>query len=91
MAIGLAALAALPPFSGFFSKESVLRAAEHAADGHQAAVPPAVGWTVLVAGLVTALLTGAYATRLFLLGAFRDARRDAPAAADHGRSGAPSS
>ncbi len=70
MAIALAALAALPPVSGFFSKESVLRAAERAADGHQAAVPSAVGWTVLVAALATAPLTAAYATRLFLL-AFR--------------------
>ena len=45
------ALAALPPLSGFFSKESVLRAAEHASSGDTAHVPPAVGWTVLVAGL----------------------------------------
>ncbi|WP_225848778.1 NADH-quinone oxidoreductase subunit L [Streptomyces sp. HPF1205] len=67
MAIGLIALAALPPFSGFFSKESVLRAAEHAAGGDAAHVPSAVGWTVLLAGLLTALLTAAYATRLFLL------------------------
>ena len=67
MGIALAALAALPPFSGFFSKESVLRAAEHATVGQVAHVPAAVGWTVLAAGLLTALLTAAYATRLFLL------------------------
>ncbi len=79
MGIGLAALAAVPPLSGFFSKESVLRAAEHAADGHQAGVPSGVGWTVLVAGLVTAPLTGAYATRLFLL-AFRGSGAETPAA-----------
>ncbi|PWI44672.1 NADH-quinone oxidoreductase subunit L [Streptomyces sp. ICBB 8177] len=79
MAIALAALAALPPFSGFFSKESVLRAAEYAAEGHQAHVPSAVGWTVLVAGLLTALLTAAYATRLFLL-CFRGSGGEAPAA-----------
>jgi NADH-quinone oxidoreductase subunit L len=77
--IALAALAALPPFSGFFSKESVLRAAEHAAGGHQPHVPVAVGWTVLAAGLVTALLTAAYATRLYLL-AFRGSGGQAPAA-----------
>ncbi|WP_037912280.1 NADH-quinone oxidoreductase subunit 5 family protein [Actinacidiphila yeochonensis] len=81
MAIGLAALAALPPLSGFFSKESVLRAAEHAATGDTPDVPSAVGWTVLVAGLLAALLTGAYATRLFLL-AFRGSGPQAP---DHGR------
>jgi NADH-quinone oxidoreductase subunit L len=81
MGLGLAALAALPPLSGFFSKESVLRAAEHASAGHTAHVPAAVGWTVLVAGLATAVLTGAYATRLFLL-AFRGS---GPEVADHGR------
>ncbi|KRV50815.1 NADH dehydrogenase [Wenjunlia vitaminophila] len=70
MTIGLLALSAIFPFSGFFSKESVLRAAEHAAEGHLDRVPSGVGWTVLVAGLVTALVTAAYATRLWLL-AFR--------------------
>ena len=81
MGIALAALAAIPPFSGFFSKESVLRAAEHASGGHTAHIPSAVGWTVLVAGLVTAVLTAAYATRLFLL-AFRGQGAQVP---DHGR------
>ncbi|MFD8593836.1 NADH-quinone oxidoreductase subunit L [Kitasatospora sp. NPDC059646] len=74
MAIGLLALAGVFPFSGFFSKESVLTAAEHAAHGEAltgglgpaSAVPSAVGWTVLVAGLLTALLTAAYALRLWL-------------------------
>src|SRR5207244_1105586 len=75
--IALAALAALPPFSGFFSKESVLRAAEHASTGQEQHVPSSVGWLVLVAGLVTALLTAAYATRLFLL-AFRGGGPDTP-------------
>ncbi|MEU1619091.1 NADH-quinone oxidoreductase subunit L [Streptomyces sp. NPDC005722] len=82
MAIALAALAAVPPFSGFFSKESVLRAAEHAASGHAEAVPSAVGWLVLVAALITAVLTAGYATRLFLL-AFRGHGATAPEA--HGR------
>jgi NADH-quinone oxidoreductase subunit L len=81
MGIALAALAALPPLSGFFSKESVLRAAEHAASGDTAQVPSAVGWTVLVAGLAAAVLTGGYAARLFLL-AFRGS---GPEVADHGR------
>jgi NADH-quinone oxidoreductase subunit L len=79
--IALAALAALPPFSGFFSKESVLRAAEHAAGGHAPHIPSAVGWTVLVAGLLTAVLTASYATRLFLL-AFRGQGVEVE---DHGR------
>ncbi|WP_059012803.1 NADH-quinone oxidoreductase subunit 5 family protein [Streptomyces specialis] len=71
MTIGLLALAAVPPFSGFFSKEAVLGAAEHAAldPGHN--VPAAAGWIVLVAGLATALVTAAYAARLWLV-AFHD-------------------
>lgn len=81
MGIALAALAALPPLSGFFSKESVLRAAEHASAGDTAHVPSAVGWTVLVAGLVAAVLTAGYAARLFLL-VFRGS---GPEIADHGR------
>ncbi|MFJ6069956.1 NADH-quinone oxidoreductase subunit L [Streptomyces sp. NPDC093065] len=79
--VALLALAAIPPFSGFFSKESVLGAAEHVATGHTEHAPGAAGWTVLVAGLVTALLTAAYATRLWLL-AFNGRGTEAP---DHGR------
>ncbi|MEU9151611.1 NADH-quinone oxidoreductase subunit L [Streptomyces sp. NPDC048417] len=81
MTVALLALAAIPPFSGFFSKESVLGAAEHAATGHTAHAPGSAGWIVLVAGLVTAVLTAAYATRLWLL-AFRGRGTEAP---DHGR------
>jgi NADH-quinone oxidoreductase subunit L len=81
MTVALLALAAIPPFSGFFSKESVLGAAEHVATGHTEQAPGAAGWTVLVAGLLTALLTAAYATRLWLL-AFRGRGAKAP---DHGR------
>ncbi|WP_200300686.1 NADH-quinone oxidoreductase subunit 5 family protein [Streptomyces adelaidensis] len=81
MTVALLALAAIPPFSGFFSKESVLGAAEHAATGHAEHIPGAAGWTVLVAGVLTALLTAAYATRLWLL-AFRGKGAEAP---DHGR------
>lgn len=91
--VALLALAAIPPFAGFFSKEAVLGAAEHAATGeaHLAFggahgglgdVPTAAGWTVLVAGLLTALLTAAYATRLWLLAFFGRGPQEAP---DHGR------
>ncbi|WP_320783084.1 NADH-quinone oxidoreductase subunit L [Streptomyces sp. CRN 30] len=81
MTVALLALAAIPPFSGFFSKESVLAAAEHVIGGHTEHAPLAAGWAVLVAGLVTALLTAAYAMRLWLL-AFRGHGTEAP---DHGR------
>jgi NADH-quinone oxidoreductase subunit L len=81
MTVALLALAAIPPFSGFFSKESVLGAAEHVATGHTEHAPGTAGWITLVAGLVTAALTAAYALRLWLL-AFRGQGTEAP---DHGR------
>ncbi|MEU6120558.1 NADH-quinone oxidoreductase subunit L [Streptomyces sp. NPDC047123] len=81
MTVALLALAAIPPFSGFFSKEAVLGAAEHTATGHAGSTPTAAGWIVLVAGLLTALLTAAYATRLWLL-AFHGSGTEAP---DHGK------
>ncbi|MEV0319987.1 NADH-quinone oxidoreductase subunit L [Streptomyces sp. NPDC050658] len=77
MTVALLALAAIPPFSGFFSKEAVLGAAEHAATGHSETAPSSAGWIVLVAGLLTALLTAAYATRLWLL-AFNGRGAEAP-------------
>ena len=61
MTVGLAALAGVPGLSGFFSKDAVIEAAWHAArDGSWQ------GWTVLVAVLLTAVLTAFYATRLWL-------------------------
>ncbi|MGV9556450.1 NADH-quinone oxidoreductase subunit 5 family protein [Streptomyces sp. NPDC003522] len=81
MTVALLALAAIPPFSGFFSKETVLGAAEHVSTGHTGHAPAAAGWIVLVAGLLTAVLTAAYAARLWLL-AFRGHGAEAP---DHGR------
>jgi NADH-quinone oxidoreductase subunit L len=67
--VGLAALAGVPPIGGFFSKESVLGAAYDTATGSPASagVPAAAGWLVLLAGLLTALLTAAYATRAWLM------------------------
>ncbi|PZT76005.1 MULTISPECIES: NADH-quinone oxidoreductase subunit 5 family protein [unclassified Streptomyces] len=81
MTVALLALAAIPPFAGFFSKEAVLVAAEHTALGDRHVAPAAAGWTVLTAGLLAAVLTGAYAIRLWLL-AFRGRGAEAP---DHGR------
>ncbi|MFF0723675.1 NADH-quinone oxidoreductase subunit L [Streptomyces sp. NPDC004134] len=81
MTAALLALAAIPPFAGFFSKEAVLGAAEHAATGDAGGIPAAAAWTVLVAGLAAALLTAAYAARLWLL-AFHGRGEPTP---DHGR------
>ncbi|MFD4372547.1 NADH-quinone oxidoreductase subunit L [Streptomyces sp. NPDC058486] len=81
MTVALLALAAIPPFAGFFSKEAVLVAAEHTALGDRTTAPAGAGWMVLVAGLLTALLTAAYALRLWLR-TFRGRGAEAP---DHGR------
>jgi NADH-quinone oxidoreductase subunit L len=61
LGLGLAGLAGIPPLGGFWSKEAVLTAAEHAAAN-------GVGWPaqmVLASGLVTTLVTGVYAGRAF--------------------------
>ena len=78
--LGLAALVGLPPLVGFFSKESVLGAAEEAAL-HGGPLPAWSAWLVLLAGLATVLLTAAYATRAWLL-AFRGPPRWSGAAHD---------
>ncbi|WP_027659983.1 NADH-quinone oxidoreductase subunit 5 family protein [Salinispora fenicalii] len=65
MLVGLGALAGLPPLSGFFSKDSVLYAAEEAAR-HGGPAPAWVGWSVWLAGLAGVALTAGYATRLLL-------------------------
>jgi NADH-quinone oxidoreductase subunit L len=77
MTVALLALAAIPPFAGFFSKEAVLGAAEHAVTGHAEGIPGVAGWIVLISGLLTALLTAGYAARLWLL-AFRGQGAPAP-------------
>ncbi|MEU5327724.1 NADH-quinone oxidoreductase subunit 5 family protein [Streptomyces parvus] len=81
MTVALLALAAIPPFAGFFSKEAVLVAAEHTALGDRTVAPAAAGWTILIAGLLAAVLTAAYAVRLWLL-AFRGRGAEVP---DHGK------
>ena len=62
MFIGLLALAGVPPLVGFVSKEHVLAAAEVGAFEGQARSA-----LVLVAGLVTVVLTAAYCTRAWLV------------------------
>jgi len=67
--LGLGALAGLPPLSGFWSKEAVLTAAEQTAragaEGTQGLA--VAGWLVAGVGLITALVTGLYAGRVFVL------------------------
>ncbi len=81
MTIGLAALAGLPPMSGFFSKESILSATEHAAtssDEASFAVGPSptvmlalpsrwATWILLVVAVLTVAVTAAYCMRLWLM------------------------
>jgi NADH-quinone oxidoreductase subunit L len=55
--VGCVSLAALPPFSGFWSKDGIISSAF--ADGG------ALGYTLFAAGLLGALLTGAYTFRLY--------------------------
>lgn len=74
-AVGLGALAGVPPLAGFWSKDAVLAMAEERAV-HGGPVPHWVGWLVLVAGLLTVGLTAAYATRVWLR-AFAGPRRGA--------------
>jgi NADH-quinone oxidoreductase subunit L len=86
LGLGLAALAGVPPLSGFWSKEAVLTAAEHA-------VKEGGGWPaqlVLTAGLLTTLVTGVYAGRAYSLVALGEPATgtghhgEAHAAAAHG-------
>ncbi len=79
MTIGFAALAGLPPFVGFFSKDAVLGvAADQAANGSAAR-----GWLVLVVGVLVAGLTSAYATRAWLMTFFGPRRGHATDVAPH--------
>jgi NADH-quinone oxidoreductase subunit L len=57
--IGSLALVGIPPFAGFFSKDSIIASAL----GHGGWY----GWTIWAACVVGALLTGVYAFRLFFI------------------------
>ncbi|MDQ7903421.1 NADH-quinone oxidoreductase subunit L [Phytohabitans sp. ZYX-F-186] len=59
-AIGLGALAGLPPLAGFWSKESIVVAAHHP----HGPAPEWVGWLVWLAALAGIAITALYAARL---------------------------
>ena len=71
MTVGFAALAGVPPTSGFFTKDAVVTASLDS--------EAATAWLVTAGVLVTAVLTAAYATRAWLRTFF--GRRPAGAAA----------
>ena len=74
------ALAAIFPFDGFWSKDSILGAILE-----RATSTGEVGWYVLYAvGLATAIMTGFYIFRLIFVTFFGDYRGE-PLAAEHGR------
>jgi NADH-quinone oxidoreductase subunit L len=65
MSAGVFAIAGLPPFSGFFSKDAIL---------FQAFLSPTAGPILWFVGLVTALLTAFYMFRLWYLTFFGESR-----------------
>jgi NADH-quinone oxidoreductase subunit L len=73
--VGTLALVGIPPFAGFWSKDGIISSA--------LATGGALGWTLYVAALVGALLTGAYAFRLYFAVFHGPAREPEHAEARH--------
>jgi NADH-quinone oxidoreductase subunit L len=78
MTIGLGALAGVPPLAGFWSKETVLNAAELAALDPRGNTPAWVAYLVWIAALIGVALTAWYATRLLLRTFFGESRAAEP-------------
>ena len=72
--VGTLALVGIPIFAGFWSKDGIISSA--------LAMDEALGWTLYVAALLGALLTGAYAFRLYFT-VFRGEARAKDAAHAH--------
>jgi NADH-quinone oxidoreductase subunit L len=73
--IGTLALVGIPPFAGFWSKDGIISSA--------LATGGALGWTLYVMALLGALLTGAYAFRLYFAVFHGEAHEAKQAADDH--------
>ncbi len=86
MVVGLGALAGIPPLAGFWSKDSILVAAEEAYSGHGPA-PAWVGGLVWLAAIIGVVVTAWYATRLLLLTFFGPVRGTVHHAAEPGHAG----
>ena len=67
MAIGVVAIAGLPPFAGFFSKDAILAAAAE------------VSFPLYLLASVTAFMTAFYMSRLLFVAFFGEVRDDCPA------------
>ncbi len=67
MAIGVLAIAGLPPFAGFFSKDAILAAAAE------------VSFPLYLLASATAFLTAFYMSRLLFVAFFGEVREDCPA------------
>ncbi len=66
LAVGLAALAGVPPLVGFFTKDTAIDAAlEGATDGE--GLRAGINWLVVISLFATTALTAAYCTRAWLL------------------------
>ncbi len=69
MTIGFAALAGFIPTVGFFTKDSVLAALKHSAQG-DSELPTSVGQVLFYVALATTFVTAVYAARLWLVAFF---------------------
>lgn len=79
------AIAGVPPFSGFFSKDEILLGATTIAMMDGMPIAPWVGWVVAILLTIAATLTAFYMFRLYYLtftGDYRSAKHD-----DHGHEG----
>jgi NADH-quinone oxidoreductase subunit L len=75
MLVGTLAIAGIPPFAGFFSKDEILWKAFSSPHGH---------WSLWLIGLVTALMTSFYMFRMLFMTFLGQRRGGAHGHADHG-------